>query len=85
MNRIIQRAGAGRQVLESMFCIYCMQNWFNLPDRQMEDALYEIERCALCGFQWVTDTLLDETTILNFRYLLEKHALTAGLLEEIAS
>jgi len=29
--------------LESMFRIYCLQNGFNLSDRPMEDALYEIE------------------------------------------
>lgn len=25
-----------------MFRIYCMENWFNLSDRPMEDTLYEI-------------------------------------------
>lgn len=35
------------------------------------------------GFCGVTDTLPDETTILNFRHLLEKHELTALLLEAI--
>lgn len=71
-------------VLESMLRIYCMQNWFNLSDRQMEDALYEIESMRrFAGFGGVTEALPDETTILNFRHLLEKHELTAGLLEEI--
>ncbi|MDE2389527.1 MAG: IS5 family transposase [Betaproteobacteria bacterium] len=76
----------GRQpmVLESMFRIYCLQNWFNLSDRQMEDALYEIESMRrFAGFSGVTDTLPDETAILNFRHLLEKHELTALLLEAI--
>jgi IS5 family transposase len=47
----------GRQpmVLSNMFRIYCLQNWFNLSDRQMEDALYEIKsmRC-FAGFSGVT-------------------------------
>ena len=76
----------GRQPMElgSMFRIYCMQNWFNLSDRQMEDALYEIESMRrFAGFSGVTDSLPDETTILNFRHLLEKHELTALLLEVI--
>ena len=34
-------------------------------------------------FSGVTDNLPDETTILNFRHLLEKHELTAVLLEAI--
>jgi len=35
----------GRQPIgfSKIFRIHCMQNWFNYPDRQMEDALYEIE------------------------------------------
>ena len=78
------RRGRQPMVLGSMFRIYCMQNWFNLSDRQMEDALYEIESMRrFAGFSGVTDALPDETTILNFRHLLEKHELTAGLLEEI--
>lgn len=68
----------------SMFRIYCMQNWLNLSGRQMEDALYEIESMRwFAGFSGVTDVLPDETTILNFRHLLEKHELTVVLLEAI--
>ena len=78
------RRGRQPMVLESMLRIYCMQNWVNLSDRQMEDALYEIESMRrFAGFGGVTEALPDETTILNFRHLLEKHELTAGLLEEI--
>ena len=32
----------------------------------------------------LTEALPDETTILNFRHLLEKHGLGEGLFEEIA-
>ena len=35
------------------------------------------------GFSGVTAALPDETTILNFRHLLEKHELTTVLLEAI--
>ncbi len=76
----------GRQpmALESMLRIYCVQNWFNFSDRQMEDALYEIESIRrFTLFSNVTEALPDETTILNFRHFLEKHDLTAALLEEI--
>lgn len=70
--------------LRNMFRIYCLQNCFNLSDRQMEDALYEIESIRhFAGFSGVTATLLDETTILNFRHLLEKCELTVVLLEAI--
>jgi IS5 family transposase len=78
------RRGRQPMGLGSMLRIYCMQNWFNLSDRQMEDALYEIESMRrFAGFSGVTDALPDETTILNFRHLLEKHHLTVVLLDEI--
>jgi IS5 family transposase len=76
----------GRQPmnLESMFRIHCMQNWFAYSDRQMEDALYEIESVRrFAGFNSVLDALPDATTILNFRHLLERHKLTAELLKSI--
>jgi IS5 family transposase len=78
------RRGRQPMGLESMLRIYCMQNWFNLSDRQMEDALYEIESMRrFGGFSSVTDALPDETTILHFRHLLEKHNLTVVLLDGI--
>ena len=56
------RRGRQPMVLESMLRIYCMQNWFNLSDRQMEDALYEIESMRrFAGFGGVTEALPDET------------------------
>jgi IS5 family transposase len=42
-----------------------------------------VSRWRFAGFGGFTDTLPKETTILNFRHLLEKHELTAVLLEAI--
>jgi len=41
-------AGNGTQPMpmERMLRIYFMQQWFNLPDPAMEDALYDSSRCA---------------------------------------
>lgn len=78
------RRGRQPMALESMLRIYCVQNWFNFSDRQMEDALYEIESLRrFAGFSGVTAAMPDETTILNFRHFLEEHDLTAALLDEI--
>ena len=78
------RRGRQPMPLASMFRIYCMQNWFNYSDRQMEDALYEVESIRrFAGFSGVTVALPDETTILNFRHFLEEHELTTVLLAEI--
>jgi len=50
--------------------------------RQIEDALHEID--CVCRFAALAalpiDALPDETTILKFRHWLEKHNLTAILL-----
>ena len=70
--------------LLAMLRIHCMQQWFSFSDRQMEDALYEIESVRrFAGFSRVTDALPDETTILNFRHFLEDNGLAAVLLDTI--
>jgi len=75
------RRGRPPMGLEAMLRIYCMQQWFNFSDRQMEDALYEIESVRrFAGFNRVTAALPDETTILKFRHLLEEKSLTEKLL-----
>src|SRR5574340_21631 len=75
------RRGRPPMGLELMLRIYCMQQWFSFSDRQMEDALYEIESVRrFAGFTSVTAALPDETTILMFRHLLETHRLTEQLL-----
>jgi IS5 family transposase len=78
------RRGRQPMPLAGMLRIHCMQNWFSFSDRQMEDALYEIDSVRrFAGFGSVTEALPDETTILNFRHLLEKQQLTQKLLETI--
>jgi IS5 family transposase len=67
-----------------MLRIYFMQQWFNLSDPAMEDALYDSESMRRCaGIDLTTDLVPDETTILRFRHLLEKHQLTAKLFAEV--
>jgi len=78
------RVGRQPKGLQSMLRIHCMQHWFNYSDRQMEDALYEVESIRrFAGYSRVTDDLPDESTILKFRHLLEKHDLTAAILKVI--
>jgi IS5 family transposase len=81
------KAGAGRQPLglEKMLRIYFLQQWFNLSDPQAEDAIYDSESMRrFAGVELGDDVVPDETTILRFRHLLEKHGLTKGIFEEIA-
>ena len=70
-------AGRGRRpyALESMLRVHLMQNWFALSDPAMEEALYEIASLrTFAGFS-LNEAIPDETTILNFRHLLEENDL----------
>jgi IS5 family transposase len=70
--------------LEQMLRIYFMQQWYSLSDPAMEDALYDIESMRrFANIELGGDPVPDETTILNFRRLLEEHHLTAELLEVV--
>lgn len=70
--------------LERMFRIYCLQQWYNLSDPGAEEALYDsLTMRHFADVRTDADVIPDETSILNFRRLLEKHQLTAQLLTEI--
>jgi IS5 family transposase len=70
--------------LERMFRIYCLQQWYNLSDPGAEESLYDsITMRHFAGVSTDADVIPDETSILNFRRLLEKHKLTELLLTEI--
>jgi IS5 family transposase len=70
--------------MERMLRIYCMQQWFNLSDPQAEDHLYDSESMRrFARIELAEDAIPDETTILNFRHLLEKHQLTEEIFAEI--
>ena len=79
------KAGRGRQPypLAAMLRIHCVQLFYNLSDPGMEDMLYEIESVRRFAGLRLAGPLPDETTILNFRHLLERHGLGRGLFEEI--
>ena len=80
------KAGAGRQPhpLPRMLRVYCMQQWFNLSDPAMEDALYDSESMRrFAGLELSEDAVPDESTILRFRHLLERHRLTEAMFAEI--
>ena len=79
------KAGRGRRPYElsTMLRIHCVQLFYNLSDPGMEDMLYEVESVRRFAGLRLSGPLPDETTILNFRHLLEKHGLGTGLFEEI--
>ena len=79
------KAGNGRRPypLRVMLRIHCVQLCYNLSDPGMEDLLYEAESVRRFVGLKLSEALPDETTILNFRHLLERHQLGRGLFQEI--
>lgn len=76
-------AGRGRRPypLESILRVHLMQNWFALSDPAMEEALYEIASLRTFARLSLTEAIPDETTILNFRHLLEESDLAEDILK----
>jgi IS5 family transposase len=76
------KPGRGRppMPLEWMLRIYFLQQWFTLSDPAAEEALYDSEAMRrFVGVELGDDAFPDETTILHFRHLLERHDLPAQL------
>jgi IS5 family transposase len=78
------RGGRPPLPLERMFRIYCLQQWYSLSDPAAEEALYDsLTMRRFAGVNTDADVIPDETSILNFRRLLEKHRLTGQLFSQI--
>ena len=82
---VYPKAGNGRPPypLKVMLKVHLMQNWFGLSDPAMEEALYEIASMRQFAGLSLTKPIPDETTILNFRRLLEKYELAAEILSRV--
>ena len=82
---VYPKAGRGRRPypLTTMLRIHLMQNWFGLSDPGMEEALYEIVPLRQFARLPLAGALPDETTILNFRRLLETHDLAAQMFDAV--
>lgn len=66
-----------------MLRIHLLQNWFSQSDPAMEEALYEIT--PMCQFARLTLSapIPEDTAIMNFSHLLEKHQLASAILTVI--
>lgn len=78
-------AGRGRRpyALDSMLRVHLMQNWFALSDPAMEEALYEIASLRSFARLNLNEAIPDETTILNFRHLLEANDLADDIFRAV--
>lgn len=70
--------------VEAMLRIHFLQQWFNLSDPAMEEALYDTPMFReFAGLDMGEDNLPDESTILRFRHLLEANNLSLQILTTV--
>jgi transposase, IS5 family len=78
--------GPGRPPVgvERMLRLHCLQQWFNLSDPAVEEALYDSRAMRqFVGIDLGREPVPDETTICKFRHLLETHQLGQQLFARI--
>ena len=83
---VYPKAGNGRQPVgvERMLRIYFLQQWFNLSDPAVEEALYDSAVMRqFAGIDLGSEPVPDETTVCKFRHLLEQHELGERLFERV--
>jgi IS5 family transposase len=70
--------------LATMLRIHLLQQWYDLSDPAMEDALIEVPTMRrFAGIDMISDRIPDETTILAFRHLLEQNDLGEQIFEAV--
>jgi transposase, IS5 family len=80
--------GPGRPPVgvERMLRLHCLQQWFNLSDPAVEEALYDSRAMRqFVGIDLGREPVPDETTICKFRHLLEAHRLGEQLFARIGA
>jgi IS5 family transposase len=74
--KVSSKGGRPPYPLAAMLLIHLMQQCYSLIDPAMEDALIKVATIRrFAGIDLISDQIPDETTILAFRHLLEKHDL----------
>lgn len=78
------KGGRPPMPIEVMLRVYFLQNWYCLSDPMAEETLYDSEAMRrFAGIELGDDRIPDETTILNFRHMLERHGLTEALFADV--
>ena len=81
-----QAAGVGRPLTEIalLLRLHCLQLWDNLSDPGLEDAVHDrLSFQRFLGLDPLSQKVPDETTVLNFRRLLEQHGLAEAIFAKV--
>ena len=77
-----KETGRKRMEMMIMLKIYFLQQWYALSDPAAEEAVYDRNSFQkFLGIDLLSHKVPDETTILNFRHLLEAHKLQERFLK----
>lgn len=72
--------------IETMLRMYLMQNWFNLSDVGIEDAIYDsYAMYKFMHINFLTEQVPDATTLLKFRHLIEKHKIGEKIFADVTA
>ena len=70
--------------IETMLRMYLMQNWFNLSDAGIEDAIYDSYAMrTFLHIDFLTEQVPDATTLLHFRHLIESNKLGEKIFDDV--
>lgn len=79
------QVGRKRTDLKMLLKIYFLQQWYNLSDPGAEEAIYDRNSFQkFLEIDLLSSNVPDETTILNFRHLLEKHELPKKIFSQVS-
>ena len=80
------KRGRPTRGIETMLRMYLMQNWFNLSDAGLEDAIYgSYAMRSFMNIDFYKEQVPDATTLLKFRHLLEEHHIGEQIFADVNS
>ena len=78
------KRGRRSKDIEVMLRMYLMQNWFNLSDVGIEEAIYDSYAMRkFLGINFMDEQVPDATTLLKFRHLLEQHHIGEKIFQDV--
>lgn len=80
------KRGRPPKSIETMLRMYLMQNWFNLSDEGIEDAIYDSYAMrSFMHLDFLTEQVPDATTLLHFRHLIEENKIGKRIFDDVKS